>query len=270
MTIAIAAEVSVHPPPEDVLYSPVELFVGMGDHPERYTWSNVLAALATFIYSCVPNAIVVETMAALPPDERPRMRAAVDSSFVALVGVYLVAGIVPVLRWGGDIPSQIPFSNSPGGVLINAILLFGTALDLVIAAITLNRRVAYFINPRFDYRWTIGSAMQWALYALPSAVLASALALFVPKLQSLTGLLTAFAAITFQVTATPFCLFVTTNPAVQNLKLREEGWRGVFFVAVVGYGLSFTLVDLSSAVDTIVTSDYVPGPNQTFWCDIVG
>ena len=81
------------------------------------------------------------------------MSRAVDTTFLAYIAVYLTVGISTVLQWGGDIPSPIPFTNTGGGVFINLILLFGTALDLVIAAITLNRRVAHWINPRFDYRW---------------------------------------------------------------------------------------------------------------------
>ena len=37
-----------------------ELFVGMGEHEERYKWYNVCAALGVFIYSCLPNCLVVE------------------------------------------------------------------------------------------------------------------------------------------------------------------------------------------------------------------
>ena len=49
-----------------------ELFVGMGDHDDtaRYEWYNVCAALGVFIYSCLPNCLVVETMALLEPHEQ--------------------------------------------------------------------------------------------------------------------------------------------------------------------------------------------------------
>ena len=49
-----------------------ELFVGVGDHSDRYQWANVLSAIGTFVYSCLPNCIVVETMAALRPRDKVR------------------------------------------------------------------------------------------------------------------------------------------------------------------------------------------------------
>ena len=49
-----------------------ELFVGVGDHADRYQWANVLSAIGTFVYSCLPNCIVVETMAALRPRDKVR------------------------------------------------------------------------------------------------------------------------------------------------------------------------------------------------------
>ena len=49
-----------------------ELFVGVGDHSDRYQWANVLSAIGTFVYSCLPNCIAVETMAALRPRDKVR------------------------------------------------------------------------------------------------------------------------------------------------------------------------------------------------------
>ena len=89
--------------------------------------------VGTFLYSCVPSAILVETMAALKPEDRPRIKHAVDGAFAAYIGVYLLSGLPVVLSWGGDIPSPVAFSNrSFTGVVINLVLLYGAPARLAL------------------------------------------------------------------------------------------------------------------------------------------
>ena len=63
--------------------SDYELFVFQGTHPQRYQWANIFSAMGTFVYSCLPSCIVVETMAALAPSDRKNMLLVVDLSFMA-------------------------------------------------------------------------------------------------------------------------------------------------------------------------------------------
>jgi hypothetical protein len=154
-TFCIVWAVSATKAPHGVTYkddddndysSRFEYFIGAGnengEHRERYSWYNVAAALGVFIYSCLPNCIVVETMAALKDDiPRQRMDTAVDASFAFYVAIYLITGLPSVIGWGGDIP--IPISsvmrNDAAGILTKLILIYSTMLDFVLASVTVNR-----------------------------------------------------------------------------------------------------------------------------------
>ena len=111
------------------------------------------------------------------------MEVVVDASFAAYLLIYLVAGIPAVLRWGGDIGDPIDFNNSPRGVFVKLVLIYGTLLDFVLASTTVNRWVMRCVNPSFDYKWTWRNAVAWAKYSLPSSFLAVGMALFIPKVS---------------------------------------------------------------------------------------
>ena len=131
MTLAMAIEPCLGPPPltlpVDAGPASAELFVGLGDYPERYQWSNVLSAYGSFLFTCLPNALVVETMSELRPEDRPRMKHAVDGSFVAAIVVYVLSGVPLVARWGGDLPNPITsvFENNFTGIVVKAGVIYG-------------------------------------------------------------------------------------------------------------------------------------------------
>ena len=133
-----------------------------------------------------------------------------------------------------------------------------------------NRWEVGLLDPTFDYAWTAWNAMRWALYCLPSSGLAVTMALFVPRLESLTGLLNSLAGATLQVTATPLCLWLTTNSKLQALRTREGGARNWKFVTMAAAGVIFTVAVFTSACYNIVVTQYVPGPGESFWCDLAG
>lgn len=278
MTLCIAIHVSVNPAPPYVIDNSagegsvdVELLIGMGHHPQRYEWFNIFSAIGDFVYSCVPSAIVVETMAALKPEDRPKMKHAVDMTFATYIFIYILAGVPAAVAWGGDIPSPISFGNTTiTGVVINLVLIFGTLLDFIFASIVVNRRVLRSFVPNFDYRWTFGNSLVWAFYCLPSISLAIGMALFIPKLDSLTTLLNSVAAATVQITAVPLLLYWTSNVDVQALKAKEGGPRELAFAAIICYGVMFSCVVFSPVIYSILHTAYIPGPSQSFWCDVVG
>ena len=113
MTVCMAVEVSTSNAPGVAANATTSLttvntwewFVFMGDHPARYNWANVLSAIGTFVYSCLPVCIAVETMAALEPTQRGNMKWAVDASFVSYVIIYLVSGSSPLTfgAYGGHV-----------------------------------------------------------------------------------------------------------------------------------------------------------------------
>ena len=304
MTITIAVEVSTAGPPSSASSSsssssnnnsssvfPVaasnrsalgnatwEYFVGMGDHPERYHWANIFSAIGIFIYSCLPSCIVVETMAALRPSDRDRMTLAVDGSFLAYISVYLVAGLPAVVHWGGDLPVPIEFTNSAGGIIIKVVLIVGTLLDFVLASTTVNRWVLRVLKVRFDFKsWSARSMLTWLKYSWPSSLLAVLMALVIPRLESLTGLLDSIAGSTLQVTAVPLALWLTSNTAASEAmeaanKNKTRSCSNVQYAAAALYGLAFTVVVLISACYNIAVTRYTADPalNETFWCDLAG
>ena len=111
-----------------------------------------------------------------------------------------------VLRWGGDLAQPLAVSNSVAGVFVKLVLIFGTLLDFVLASTTVNRWTMRLFDPEFDYKWTLKNGLQWAKVSLPSAIVAVCMALFIPRLASLTGLLNSIAGATVQITAIPLCL----------------------------------------------------------------
>lgn len=254
-----------------------EPFVGMGDHPERYKWWNVCGALGIFIYSCLPNCIVVEIMATMKPKAKVHMERAVDVSFGFYICVYLLTGLPAILSWGGDIPNPIMLSNDAPGVATKLILIYATMLDFVLASVTVNRALVRWWGANFSYRWTWDNALLWAGYSLPSSLLAVTMALIVPRLASLVGLLSSVTGTTLQITGICGCLLYSysSGERVYTLPYGSDGqwnlWQRLSLWIVAVYGVVFTIVVFAEAqVNIFVLTDYTAGPNQTFWCDVVG
>ena len=179
-----------------------------------------------------------------------------------------VAGVPAVLRWGGDLAEPLAVSNSVAGVFVKLVLIFGTLLDFVLAATTVNRWAMRLFDPGFDYKWTLKNGLHWAKVSLPSSIIAMLMALLIPRLESLTGLLNSIAGATLQITAIPLCLWISKTP-----RAREGVWfpdLTAQFIAGTVYGIVFTLTVFLAAVYSISQTEYIPQGNQTFWCDIVG
>ena len=221
-------------------------------------------------------------------------------SFLAYIVIYLVAGVPLIARWGGDLPEPVTnvFSNSFAGVLVKLVLVAGTLLDFVLASTTVNRFVMRHVKPEFDYTWTLANAKTWATCSIPSSVLAVIMALFLPKLESLTGLLNSVAGATLQITAVPLALVLTDNEDVIPMLPQPKFIRnsalipdeviggyacfvctkygtygnalGCRFCTAASYGLVFTLVVFIAACYDIGETNYMPVGNETFWCDVVG
>ena len=120
------------------------------------------------------------------------------------------------------------------------------------------------------------------------------MALFLPKLESLTGLLNSVAGATLQITAVPLALVLTDNEDVipmlpqpiQNMNNDQliNGFAcfvctkngasgnalGCRFCIAAFYGIVFTLVVFIAACYNIGETNYMPVGNETFWCDVVG
>lgn len=112
----------------------------------------------------------------------------------------------------------------------------------------------------------VAHAIANPLAQIPSSAIAVLMALFVPRFESLTGILNSVAGATLQVTATPLCLYLSTNSAVKAMQDEKGGMA----LLVGGMGIVFTAGVFTSAVYNIVTTSYTPGPGETYWCDLAG
>jgi len=228
----------------------------------RYAWYNIFSALGVFIYSCLPNCIVVETMAQMEHPEE--MHKAAKISFAFYVLVYLLTGVVGCLYWGGDValPMTNVMKNDIFGVTANLILVYCTLLDFVIGATTVNRFVQDLIDPDYDFAWNTKGTIKWFMYSLPASILSTLMALFIPKLESLTGILNSITGSTLQLTGIAVLLLLLKTEMVQ-------AHRGLIVLVAVA-GLFLTFVILASTFYFIANEDYRALPNETFWCDVVG
>jgi hypothetical protein len=238
-----------------------ELAFGQGDH-ERNTWFNLFGALGVFIYSCLPGCIVVETMAEMK--DPTEIKAAVKTSFAFYLFIYLATGLPVVLAWGGDV--VLPVTEQIRGtgflpILINLILMYSTLLDFVIAATTVNRFLVARIDPGFSYAWTWTNSVKWALYTLPVTALAFGMALFVPKLDSLTGLLNSIAGTTLQITGPALCLLFCRDKSLTKPS-------STLLLVATAFGVALTVIIFVETVYSVGwLTDYTGG---SFWCDVVG
>jgi hypothetical protein len=258
-TVAMLIYVSTTPSP--AIPNSQELAFGQGDH-ERNTWYNLFGALGVFIYSCLPGCIVVETMAEMK--DPTEIKAAVRTSFCFYLFIYLITGLPVVIAWGGDV--VLPVTEQIRGtsftpVLINMILMYSTLLDFVIAATTVNRFVVARIDPGFSYAWTWSNSGKWALYTLPVTALAFSMALFVPKLESLTGLLNSVAGTTLQITGPALCLYFCTDKSLPKQS-------NALLLAAAAFGATLTVIIF---VETVYSVGWLTSYSSgSFWCDVVG
>jgi len=209
----------------------------------------------------MPNCVIVETMAEM---EKPEdIKTAVKISFAFYVVCYLATGIGGCLAWGGDV--AIPMTNVMQadfwGMTANFILVYCTMLDYVIGAVTVNRAVQRVWDPTYDYAWNVKGTLQWVYMSLPSTCLATAMALFIPRLESLTGLLNSVTGSTLQLTG------VTTLIVISGVSAGKCNGHILAVGATIVWGLILTICILASAVYFMSNEDYGAGD---FWCDVVG
>jgi len=187
--------------------------------------------------------------------------------------------------------------NDPAGILTKIILIYSTMLDFVLASVTVNRFVvARYLHPGFFEELKNDAAgnvldgdggyrkkLQWAWYSMPSLMMATTMALLIPRLESLTGLLNSVTGTTVQVTAVALCLFMASGREAaprndeENQSLTEccaaDSTPSIIsmrtrYVLTCVYGVALTSLIFAEAVYSIVyLTDYT---TNDFWCDFVG
>lgn len=174
--------------PTDVVHEPVGLFGPSG----AVLWSDVFGAMGTFLYSFCPLFLAIEVAHGMS-DPTAITRAILYSYGFNLLN-YVPVGLAVVAAWGGRVTDPVTSAMGTGAAagVCNFILLYSTFLDFAICGAVLNRELQSLYLPAFDRQWSLRNLPTWMLITLPSLLFALVFALFVPKLDSLTGMLTAF------------------------------------------------------------------------------
>lgn len=148
---------------------------------------------------------------------------------------------------------------TPSALLVNLILVYSTLLDFVIACTTVNRFVVAALRPGDVFDWSFARSLKWALLTAPVFLLAVAMALFIPRLDSLTGLLNSLTGTTLQLTGPALCVVVAKRQSAHEARLAKS---------LVVFGVALTVLIFSQTFYSIFwLTDYSAG---RFWCDVVG
>ena len=155
-------------------------------------WEKLISALSIYLYSFCPMFVAVEVAAGMKQPERIRVALVVSYAFPALC-VYCPTGVAVALLWGANVPNPVTSAMGTGILsgVTNGMLLYSTLLDFVVAATPVNGVAQRRLFPELsDVKMTTRSIPRWLLITLPSLACALGLAIFVPQLDSLVGLLT--------------------------------------------------------------------------------
>jgi len=170
-------------------------------------WHVVVAAVSVYLYSFCPLFVAVEVAASMHEPERIR-HALILSYVFPCVCIYVPTGVAVVHYWGADVPNPITGALGRGAVsgAANAMLLYSTLLDFIVSATTVNEAARNLLGwatrkpagsgghaqqaETLERSLTLATLPKWLAITMPALLFALGLALFVPKLDSLVGLLT--------------------------------------------------------------------------------
>jgi len=230
------------------------------DHDDRYKWYNLFGALSTFVYSCLPACIVVETMSTMENPED--MEFAVYCSFALYSLVYIATGVVGCIGWGGDVvnPCTDVMHNNWGGVLTKWILVYSTMLDFVIASTTVNSYLVRMMGITYGWTYSCEDMGRWFLISLPSALMAFIMACVTPKLETLTGLSDSLTGTTVQISGMAGLMLVGNGG--------DHGVSRTTLILTLGFGILLSVLIFSETFYTVGWRTHYTAGN--YWCDVVG
>lgn len=158
------------------------------------------------------------------PELYPR---ALIASATGMFVLFLVGGLFPPAAWGWQVTVPITIGPTPTAAgmapawpsaVVNLFVGVSTLVDYLMSQIAINRFVSVVIHREaFDFgSWSATSMRRWLLASLPCACTTILLAVFVPTLSELLGLITSLS----------IPLGVATFPAVALLAwAKRDGQR---------------------------------------------
>jgi hypothetical protein len=181
-----------HPGPPTPANAFITLPLSVDEDNPGY-WADVFTSASLFCYGYVPVFIATEAMQEM--EDKNDMQRALWASTGVMYVLYATVGLFPVLAWGWQRPDDIlsELSNDWLGRSANATLMIASGTDFLITAISLNQRAQETLNPNFDVNdWSPKACGRWFCYSTPSLLVSFLMLCFIPKLASLSGLMTAF------------------------------------------------------------------------------
>jgi hypothetical protein len=267
-----------------------------------YSWAHIVSALGNLLWFFAPVFLNTELVAVMKyPQQVHRQLITVAACLVVL---YTAVGTVGAATWGiavrGLINLQLPYDWT--GVAVNCLLMYGGWLDYLISEIVFTGHLQQLLEPGFDKSdFSAGACGRWLLYSLPGNLCAVGLVCFVPKLETLVGVISATC-----VTLASFTLPAlaglhwgrhggpkeagATGSGVEEgvasattaagdaqeeggpqarlvpaLEIRTSLELGQWLIALLGLAAMVALV--TSSVSSILNTDY---GGESFFCDVVG
>jgi len=130
----------------------------------------------------------------------------------------------------------------------------------------LNQRCQELVDPGFDpHDWSARSCGKWFVYSLPSFALTFLMLCFVPDLNSLVGLMTAFVVPFSQLIGPATLTLVATRKGMLGSRLRFYDWAVVLMGFVVGTAM--LMIGGASTIKSIFFSG--PLIKGDFFCKAV-
>merc|ERR1711879_763176 len=225
--------------------------------PEKNTqWASLLGNFGVFSYIYVPCFVTTDVMREMK--EPGEMKKALSVATFAMVAIYMVVGLVPALHWGRDLTDPITdmLPHDGFGRSANVMLFLASGLDFMLAAITVNLFVERLLAGA--ERKKTGS-FGWALATLPGLAVTVILALLVPNLDTMIGILTATVVPMAQLILPSFLLITAANKYLNRIE--KTALCIASFLGVV-----YLLFELAATVYDIATADY----DGSYFCEMSG
>lgn len=235
------------------------------DESERGYWVNIFTSFSLFCYCYVPCFIATEAMQEMR--DVTQMKTALWSSTLGMYLLYVMMGVAPVLAWGWDREYNLfsELKHDWVGRTANITLLLASGVDFVITAISMNQRVQQTMAPGFDVDdWSIAGCAKWFLYSLPSLFVSLLMLCFIPKLESLSGLMTAFVVPLSQIIGPATILLFASRQGKLGHPLSKREKAAIFFGFVEGTFM-FVVGSMATIYSIFVLTDY----SGNFFCEVV-
>jgi len=231
---------------------------------QRGYWVDLFSSLSLFCYCYVPCFIATEAMQEM--SNKGEMKKALWSSTICMYLLYTLVGVVPVLAWGWDrdINLLAELHHDWAGRTANVTLLLASGVDFLITAISLNQRLQQTIDPDFcPDDWSARGCLKWFLYSLPSLVVSLVMLCFIPDLETLSGLMTAFVVPFSQILGPATITLLAARQGVSGHPLSTRETLAITFGLIVG--VVMLVAGISSTVYNILSISF----EGDFFCEVV-